>query len=307
MLIYNDIYYAVKFGENTIIKSDNAIVRFKRRIMYISELNIYPIKSLKGISLSESLIEQKGLRFDRRRLLVDGKNEFLTQREFPKMATLAVEVIENGLRISDGDKFLEIPFEPPEKVQATVKIWSSRVRALVYENEINRWFGEVLQTDCKLVLMPEESIRKVNYFYAVHKDDAVSFADGYPFLLIGENSLNDLNARLETGVPMNRFRPNFVVAGSEPFDEDDWKKIKIGDAVFHVVKPCGRCVITTIDQERGSFAGKEPLKTLATYRIPNRSVKRKINFGQNLIAETVGVKIKVGDKVEVLERKKSAR
>lgn len=271
--------------------------------MNISEINIYPIKSLKGISLSDSSIEQKGLRFDRRRLLVNEKNEFLTQREFPKMATLTVEINENGLKVFDGKKFLTIPFEPREENKATVKIWSSRVRALVYENEINEWFSDALQTDCKLVLMPEESIRKVNYFYAVHKDDAVSFADGYPFLLIGENSLADLNARLDESVPMNRFRPNFVVAGSESFDEDTWKKIKIGDAVFHVVKPCGRCVITTIDQERGSFTGKEPLKTLATYRIPKRSVKRKINFGQNLIAETVGVKIKVGDAVEILDWK----
>lgn len=271
--------------------------------MHISEINIYPVKSLKGISLSESFIEQKGLQFDRRWLLVNDKNEFLTQRDFPKMATLEVDVLENGLKISGRKDFLEIPFEPCEKKTASVKIWSSRVRALVYEKNINDWFADVLQTDCKLVLMPEEAKRKVNYFYAVHKDDAVSFADGYPFLLVGENSLNDLNSRLDESVPMNRFRPNFVVAGSEAFDEDHWKKIKIGDAIFHVVKPCGRCVITTIDQETGIFTGKEPLKTLATYRIPKRSVKRKILFGQNLIAETVGVKIRVGDAVEVLERK----
>lgn len=271
--------------------------------MYISEINIYPIKSLKGISLNESLVEGKGLQFDRRWLLVDGKNEFYTQRDFPKMATIETDVSENGLKVSDGENFLQIPLEPREKLPATVKVWSSRVRALVYENDVNDWFSDVLQTDCRLVLMPEESKRRVNYFYAVHKDDAVSFADGYPFLLIGENSLADLNARLDEDVPMNRFRPNFVVAGSGAFAEDGWKKIKIGDAVFHVVKPCSRCVITTIDQETGSFTGKEPLKTLATYRIPKRSVKRKINFGQNLIAETIGVKIKVGDTVEILESK----
>ena len=253
--------------------------------------------------MSESFVEQKGLRFDRRWLLVNDKNEFLTQREFPKMATLATEIAENRLKVRDRENVLEIPFEPREEISASVKIWSSRVRAQVYGREINDWFSEVLQIDCKLVSMPEKSKRKVNYFYAVHKDDAVSFADGYPFLLIGENSLNDLNARLERDVPMNRFRPNFVVSGGAPFEEDAWEKIKIGGAVFHVVKPCGRCVITTIDQETGVSAGREPLKTLATYRIPKHSVKRKINFGQNLIAETVGVNVKVGDAVEILERK----
>lgn len=271
--------------------------------MQISEINIYPIKSLKGISLRESIIERKGLQFDRRWLLVNDKNEFLTQREFPKMAALAVEVGKKELRVSDGANALEIPLEPDAANKASVKIWSSRVRAVIYENDVNDWFRDALQTDCKLALMPEESQRKVNYFYAVHKDDAVSFADAYPFLLIGENSLADLNSRLDEKIPMNRFRPNFVVSGGEPFAEDDWKKIRIGDAVFHVVKPCGRCVITTIDQEKGSFTGKEPLKTLATYRIPKRSVKRKIMFGQNLIAETLGVRVKVGDEVEVLERK----
>lgn len=271
--------------------------------MYISEINIYPIKSLKGISLKESFVEQKGLRFDRRWLLVNGKNEFLTQRDFPKMATLTVEVGENVMKVSNENKSLEIPVTPSSGTSASVKIWSSRVRAIVYENNINDWFSDVLQTDCKLVSMPEETRRKVNYFYAVHKDDAVSFADAYPFLLAGENSLKDLNARLENKIPMNRFRPNFVVSDGAAFAEDDWKKIRIGKTVFHVVKPCGRCVITTINQETGISDGTEPLKTLATYRIPKRSIKKKIMFGQNLIAETVGENVKVGDKVEILEAK----
>jgi len=271
--------------------------------MTISEIIIYPIKSLKGVSLKESVIEQKGLRFDRRWMLVNEKNGFLTQRDFPKMAALVIKIQENGLEISFENNRLKIPFELKPLNPASVKIWSSRVRALVYEGDINAWFGDVLQTECKLVLMPEETRRKVNYFYAVHKDDAVSFADAYPFLLAGESSLKDLNARLENKITMNRFRPNFVVSGGEPFAEDDWKKIRIGETIFHVVKPCGRCVITTINQETGISDGKEPLKTLATYRIPKRSIKKKILFGQNLIAETVGGTVKVGDKVEILERK----
>jgi uncharacterized protein len=271
--------------------------------MILSEINIYPIKSLKGISLKEARIERRGLQFDRRWLLVDENNKFLTQREFPKMATIEVQIGESSLRVSQNGNRLEIPFVPNNDEIARVKIWSSKCLAKVYENEINKWFGDVLNAKCKLVLMPEETKRKVNYFYAVQKADHVSFADGYPFLLIGENSLADLNSRLDKDLPMNRFRPNFVVQDSEPFAEDGWKKIKIGAGVFHVVKPCARCVITTIDQATGEKDGKELLQTLASFRTPKRSVKRKILFGQNLIAETEGEVLRVGDAVEVLETK----
>jgi uncharacterized protein YcbX len=126
----------------------------------------------------------------------------------------------------------------------------------------------------------------------------VSFADGYPFLLIGQASLDDLNSRLAEPVPMNRFRPNFVVEGAEPFAEDTWKKISIGKTVFHVVKPCERCVITTIDQVKGT-KGKEPLTTLNTFR----NFNGKVLFGQNLIAEKPGAVLKVGDKIEIVEVK----
>ena len=271
--------------------------------MFLSEINIYPIKSLGGISLRSSIVENRGLQFDRRWLLVDEKNKFLTQRDFPQMAAIGVEIWKSGLTVSSGNKTLEIPVRPDTDETTNVKIWSSRCRAQIYSKKMNDWFSGVLQTDCRLVLMPEETRRKVNYFYAVHKEDTVSFADGYPFLLAGENSLADLNSRLDAPVPMNRFRPNFVVSGSDSFAEDGWKQIRIGATIFHVVKPCGRCVITTIEQSNGEKHGVEPLRTLASYRIPKRSIKKKILFGQNLIAETVGEVISVGDKIEVIETK----
>lgn len=271
--------------------------------MILSEINIYPIKSLKGISLNEGKIERRGLRFDRRWMLVDEKNQFLTQREFPKMATINVELLEDALQVSNNGEQINIPFAPKVNESAKVQIWRSKCQAKVYENSVNEWFSDILQTNCRLVLMPEETKRKVNYFYAVQADDHVSFADGYPFLLIGESSLADLNEKLENPVPMNRFRPNFVVKESEAFAEDGWKKIKIGDAVFHIVKPCARCVITTIDQATGQKGGVEPLKALASFRIPRRSVKKKILFGQNLIAESAGETLRVGDKIEILETK----
>lgn len=271
--------------------------------MILSEINIYPIKSLKGISLNEGKVERRGLRFDRRWMLIDEKNQFLTQREFPKMATINVEIVESALRVSNNGEQINIPFMPEVNESAKVRIWRSKCNAKIYENPINEWFSDILQTDCRLALMPEETKRKINYFYAVHADDHVSFADGYPFLLVGENSLTDLNEKLENSVPMNRFRPNLVVKNSEAFAEDGWKKIKIGDAIFHIVKPCARCVITTIDQATGQKSGVEPLKTLASFRIPKRSIKKKILFGQNLIAESEGDILHVGDKIEILETK----
>lgn len=275
--------------------------------MYLSEINIYPVKSLAGISLEKSRIERRGLEFDRRWLLVDENNKFLTQREFPKMATVKTEILKDSLQVSSDGSSLQVSFEPQSSETKTVKIWSNRCKAKIYENAVNEWFSDILETNCKLVMMPEETQRKVNYFYAVNKDDHVSFADGYPFLLIGQNSLEDLNSRLEEALPMNRFRPNFVVSDSEGFAEDSWKKIKIGETVFHIVKPCARCVMTTIDQANGEKGGKEPLKTLAQFRIPKRSIKKKILFGQNLIAENGGAVLKVGDKVEILETKRSPK
>ncbi len=268
--------------------------------MFVSEIIIYPVKSLGGISLESSVIEESGLQFDRRWMLVDEKNQFLTQREFPKMATIEVKLNADFLTVFNNSKSLKIPFSTDSDKTASAKVWSSRVKSKVYNNEINEWFSNILGGNCRLVVMPEDAKRKVSPYYAVRKfKDTVSFADAYPFLIIGENSLGDLNSRLEKPVPMNRFRPNFVVEGAEAFAEDNWKKIKIGAEIFHVVKPCARCVITTIDQKNGEKAGKEPLATLAKFR--NKG--GKVLFGQNLIAEKAGSVIKVGDKIEIIETK----
>jgi len=270
-------------------------------MMYLSEINIYPIKSLKGISLSEATIEARGLQYDRRWMLVDQSNKFLTQRELPKMATLAVEVAENGLRVAEGrDNRISIPFEPQAQETARVRVWRNVCRARIYEDEINQWFSDMLKTKCKLVFMPEETKRKAHHPYKIHEDDIVSFADGYPFLLIGDGSLADINGRLETAVEMRRFRPNFVATGVPAFAEDNWRKFRFGKNIFYGVKLCGRCVITTVDPDLG-VKGKEPLRTLASYRTAKLGSKMKVRFGQNLIAEKAGGVVRVGDKIEVIE------
>jgi uncharacterized protein len=264
--------------------------------MRLSEINIYPIKSLKGISLDSAKVEARGLEFDRRWMLVDKQNQFLTQREIPAMSLIKIAIDGENLTASLDDRKLKVPFIP-DGDSATVKIWSSKVKGQFYDEATDAWFSEALSHECRLVLMPESTKRKVSPFYAVRKfKDTVSFADGYPFLLIGEGSLADLNSRLDTPVPMNRFRPNLVVSGSEAFAEDSWKKIRVGETVFHLVKPCARCVITTVDQSTGEKNGKEPLKTLATYR----TREGKVMFGQNLIAENPGGVIRIGDEIEIL-------
>lgn len=268
--------------------------------MFLSEINIYPIKSLGGIALENSLVKERGLQFDRRWMLIDEKNQFLTQREFPKMSTIEVNLNEDSLIVSNKSSEIEIPVAFDSEKTASSKIWSSRVKSKVYKDEINVWFSEALNTNCRLVVMTEASKRNVSPFYAVRKfKDTVSFADAYPYLLIGQSSLADLNSKLEHNLPMNRFRPNLVISETEAFEEDNWKKIKIGETVFHVVKPCARCVMTTIDQEKGEKDGKEPLKTLAQYR----TKRGKVLFGQNLIAEKPGAFVKIGDKIEVIEIK----
>ncbi|MEO8647867.1 MAG: MOSC N-terminal beta barrel domain-containing protein [Acidobacteriota bacterium] len=266
--------------------------------MILSELNVYPIKSLSGITLREALVEDRGLEHDRRLMLVDESKKFITQREVPQMAAIRTTIDDDALKVSFNGDELRIDAAPKEAVTANVKIWTSSVKALVYDDRTNDWFSDALGVRCRLVLMPDSSKRKVNPFYAVRRfEDTVSFADGYPFMLIGQASLDDLNSRLTSAVPMNRFRPNFVVEGSETFAEDRWKKIAIGETIFHVVKPCARCVMLTIDQSAGVSTGKEPIKTLSTYR----NFGGKVHFGQNLIAEKAGGRVRVGEKVRVIE------
>ena len=267
--------------------------------MHLSELNIYPVKSLKGIALSEAVVEDRGLRHDRRWMLVDSANQFLTQREHPIMARIEIKIGGESVTAGFEGREIEMPQSSAIDEFHTVRIFNSTVRSQFYPAEIDRWFSDILGIDCRLVTMPEGAHRAVSPVYAVRRfKDEVSFADGYPFMLLGEASVADLNARLADPVPMNRFRPNFVVSGSDTFAEDSWSVVKIGPTVFHVVKPCERCVITTIDQVEGEKTGKEPLRTLSIYR----TVKGNVLFGRYLIAENPGGVVRVGDEIEVLER-----
>ena len=264
-------------------------------MLTLSEINIYPIKSLAGISLQSSQVEERGLKYDRRWVLVDETNAFFTQRDFPEMALIKVEIDDSGLKLQHKRKNIEpltIPFQFEHSKKEKVVIWDDIVIGEFYNQTIDSWFSEILGIKCHLVKMPASTRRIVDENYA--KNKTVSFADGYPFMIIGQASLDDLNYRMEKALPMNRFRTNLVFTGGQPFVEDQWKKFKIGNVDFEAVKPCARCVITTTDQETAERAS-EPLLTLSKFR----KVDNKVLFGMNLISHSNG-NIEVGQKIELL-------
>jgi len=264
-------------------------------MLTLSEINIYPIKSLAGISLQSSEIEERGLKYDRKWVLVDESNTFFTQRDFPEMALIKVEIENSELKLQYKRKNIElliVLFEFEHSKIDNVIIWDDIVKGEFYNKQIDDWFSEIIGIKCHLVKMPESTKRIVDEKYA--KNKIVSFADGYPFLIIGQSSLDDLNSRMENPLPMNRFRTNFVFTGGNSFEEDNWKKFKIGGIIFEAVKPCARCVITTTNQETAERL-PEPLLTLSKFR----KVGNEVMFGMNLVCESTG-RVKLGDKIEIL-------
>lgn len=260
----------------------------------VSQLSIYPVKSCREINLKISQVEAFGLKDDRRWMIVDENGVMLTQRKLAKMCLIQPELIENHLILKHSSMHnlhVELPLSN-EKVQ--VKVWGDLCLAYDAGDEAANWLSHVLSMQCRLVYFPEDEFRQVDLNYA-KQGDKTAFSDGFPFLLISQASLDDLNQRLVKPITMNRFRPNIVVQGCAAFEEDDWKKIRIGDITFRIVKPCSRCVIPSINIETAEREN-EPTKTLATYRKNNN----KIFFGQNVIAEMAG-NIEVGMPVEVIE------
>jgi uncharacterized protein len=258
----------------------------------LSDLRLYPIKSCGGIAVDESEVDERGLRHDRRWMLVDETGSFMSQRKLPRMALIKVRLESDGLAVdAPGMSSLQVPFGPPDGKPMLARVWNDLVEAQTVDDD--SWFSEFLEVSCKLVYLPDESVRPVDPAYA-EPGDRVSLADGFPFLLISEASLADLNARLEQPLPMDRFRPNLVVGGCGPFAEDGWRGVRIGRLTFRVVKPCARCTITTVDQESAT-KGKEPLRTLARFR----RAGNKVLFGQNLIHDETGT-LRIGDPVQIL-------
>jgi uncharacterized protein YcbX len=245
----------------------------------LTEIWIYPVKGLGGIRLKSSKVMEKGLEFDRRWMLVDEKGMFMTQRMTPPLALFKPAFHEKSFLIKFGDDSILLPFGSYIKdnpIQAVV--WDDSVVVFEVSKQISAWFSEKLATPCRLVCFPEENPRPVDPDYKINNEH-VSLADGFPLLIIGQTSLDELNERLERPVPMNRFRPNLVFTGGDAHEEDTWKGFAVGKNRFAGVKPCARCPVPTIDQDT-AVRGKEPIATLAKYRSRNNNVY----FGQNVIA-----------------------
>jgi uncharacterized protein YcbX len=225
-----------------------------------------------------------GLRYDRRWMLVAPAGKFITQRTHPQMILIQPQLADGVLTLTrQGMPDHQVAAVSTDSAPLQVEIWNDRVNALPVSEETDAWLTQAIDAPCRLVYIADDEIRQCDPEYADERDHT-GFADGFPLLLISQASLDDLNGRLQQPLPMKRFRPNLVVSGCDPYAEDGWRKICIGDVTLRVVKPCSRCVITTVDPETGIKGPGEPLRTLATYRMRDKQVY----FGQNLIHQQQG-------------------
>jgi uncharacterized protein len=266
--------------------------------MRIVDIYRYPVKSLRGHRLSQTSVERIGLEGDRRWLVVDEIDRFMTIRQTPAMAQIEVDVAPGGILLrhpAHGEQAVSTPsrFAP----RAAVSIWKDIVEARRCDADAERFLSRVLGKKVGLVYLADPNARPVDPAFG-GAADTVSFADGYPILLVAAASLADLSKRMGSDISVRRFRPNLVVEGSQAWAEDAWREIKIGTVRLRVVKPCGRCVVTTRDPDSGEqIDPHEPLKTLAAF---HRAANGAIIFGQNIIPAETG-SIAIGDPVEVLQ------
>ncbi|WP_163834170.1 hybrid-cluster NAD(P)-dependent oxidoreductase [Spartinivicinus ruber] len=263
----------------------------------LSAITIYPIKSTAGLSVSQAMVNREGLAFDRRFVLVDSNGQFITGRQYPQLTLIKSVIIPAGLQISaPGMPTLTIEYAQLTSQYRPITVWKDTIQAQHSHEQYDQWFSQYLNKSCHLYFYGEHSHRSVKK----RPNEQVSFADGYPLLIVSEASLTDLNCRTAEPVNMAQFRPNIVVSGTEAFAEDSWQQIKIGEVHFEIDSPCTRCIFTTVNPNNATKNQlKEPLTTLAKYRSDEN---HNIFFGQNLIALNEGI-ISVGDPIEIIKTK----
>jgi uncharacterized protein YcbX len=270
----------------------------------VHSIHVHPVKAFRGQAPREALVEPWGLAGDRRWALIDDGGTVVTQRRHPRLALAAAELRPGGVRLSaPGAEPVTVP-EPDPRTSGTteVEIFGTFVRGVLADEAAHAWCSARLDTPVRLVHMDDPAVRRpVDPEYAL-PGETVSFADGFPLLLTSLSSLDALNALIAEGdhpdegpLPMNRFRPNLVVDGFDAWAEDGWTRLSVGGVLFRVAKPCGRCVVTTTDQD-SARRGREPLPTLGRHR----RFGFQLVFGQNLVPLTTGA-VRVGDPVTVLE------
>ncbi len=262
----------------------------------LSQIYIYPIKSLAGIAVQTSKVTDRGLLHDRRWMLVDLEDKFLTIREFPSLTRLQPGITSTGLsvRALDADAEILIPFGSELESTCEVTIWNATVVAHNYGQSINDWFSKYLGAACKLVYMPDNSERPVDTTSGYKPAGKItSFADAYPFLILSEASLEDLNSKCPISISVERFRPNIVFKGSEAYFEDSMTAFSINGVDFEGLENCARCGIPNVDPQTGKLnAEKEPLRTLSKYRMQNKNIE----FGRNTVHSNTG-EISIGNKI----------
>ena len=275
----------------------DAIVSQVNSVSSLSNINIFPVKSIAGISLFTAQVEKQGLEFDRRFMVASLDGKMITARTHPNMLKIKALIEADGLILCyPGLLDLHFTFNELEMKDVDATVWGDTFSAYSTTKEANQWFSSILGTEAQLLFSGEQSNRIREKIQT-----NVSFADGYPLLVISEASLAELNKRSSSHHTMAQFRTNLVVSGSEAFIEDSWKRIRIGEVEFDIVKPCQRCILTTVNPHTAQYhPNKEPLRTLSTFRADESG---NVYFGQNLIAKNEGT-INVGDKIEVLETKK---
>lgn len=261
----------------------------------LSQIYIYPVKSLSGIAVSQWPVDKNGLQYDRKWMLIDEQNQFLSQRRLARMALIKTRIQHDKLILSaPGQQDISLDLHPTDGEAITVSIWHDQCLARTVGSEVDDWLSRFLQTECRLVYFPDDQQRIVDQRFA-HPADQTAFSDGFPFLIVSENSLNALNQALETPVSMQCFRPNLVISDCASYAEDSWRQLKINDIDFRLPKPCSRCAVPGIDPET-AISSKEPLTTLSRLR----KWENKIYFGQNALHDNTGT-LTIGDLVQILE------
>jgi len=259
-------------------------------IHVVKEIYIYPIKSLAGISCQTALAEEMGFENDRRWMLIDAENKHITQREYPIMSQFYPQISDGKISISFEDHQHEFSINEDLNIPIKSHVWEDETEVTEVSKSTSEWFSKHLGFECKLVRINKVGDRK-HESSRLKETFNVSLADGYPYLLIGSESLDLLNEKLDEKITIKRFRPNIVISSAKAHEEDDYDTFKIGEVEFKNIKPCGRCIMVNNDPQKGIIK-KEPLKTLSKYRNVNNSVL----FGTNIASLNSGI-IKVGDAV----------
>jgi uncharacterized protein YcbX len=268
-------------------------------LLELTGIFVYPVKSLRGVSLTDAALENGRLVGDRNWLLVDASGRFMHMRDYPQMARVSATITQRGIRVAT-DGMAEMEIDRPSASNGDrevfyVPLWR-RIAPVTHANsDADAWFTTALGVPCRLMAFLPDAPALHAPSYETHS----SLQDATPFHLTTEESLADLNARMVSPIPMNRFRPNLIVRGAEPYAEDGWRTINIGDATtLRWIKHCTRCVATTTDHLTGQRGGKDPLATLARYR----RLGNEVAFGHYLVADRWGASIQVGDRITVIAR-----